>query len=146
MCLRASKLSKICLFDRPKIKFWKLFEIFFNKMASIFINSSISNTSFCFRHTFLLSACSSPSHAKSCLSLMSHHQVNNKCNSVEGRRWRWLIYALRIFLLRNNMLPVFRSNRLCSWKFKKFHRKIFVLESFFSWKWQNYIKTFVLHE
>ena len=61
----------------------------------------LSNTSFWFRHKFLLSAHSSQSHTTSCSSLMSHHRVNNKCN--RGQHWRWLIYALalRNFLLHN---------------------------------------------
>ena len=43
----------------------------------------MSNTSFRFRHTFLLSACSSQGRTTSCSSLMSYHQVNNKCNKVK---------------------------------------------------------------
>ena len=62
---------------------------------------------------------------------MSHHWVNNKCNRVKGRRWRWLIYALCNSLLCNDMLRVFRINYHCSWKFNKFHRKTPVLESLF---------------
>ena len=62
----------------------------------------MSNTSFHFRHMFLLSACSSQSHA-TCLSLMSHYEINNKCNWVKEWHWRWLIYALHNFLLRNNV-------------------------------------------
>ena len=89
----------------------------------------MSNTSFHFRHTFLLPTRSSQSNVTSCLCLMSHHRVNNKCNRIKGRRWRWLFYALRNFLLRNNMFRVFKSNRHCSWKFRKFHRKTPVLES-----------------
>ena len=56
----------------------------------------MSNTSFYFRHTFLLSACSSQSHT-TCLSLMSHQQVNNKCSRIKRCCRRWLIYALCIF-------------------------------------------------
>ena len=63
----------------------------------------MSNTSFRF-DTFLLSARSSQSLATSCSGLMSHHRVNNKCNRVKGQRWRWLIYALRRFLLHNNVM------------------------------------------
>ena len=59
------------------------------------------NTSFRFRQTFLLSARSSQSHTTSCSSLMSHHQVNYKCNRVKGQHWRWLIYELSNFLLGN---------------------------------------------
>ena len=59
------------------------------------------NTSFHFRQTFLLSARSSQSHTTSCSSLMSHHQVNYKCNRVKGQHWRWLIYELSNFLLGN---------------------------------------------
>ena len=81
------------------------------------------NTSFHSRHMFLLSALSSQSHTISCLVLMSHHQVNNKCNRVKEWCWRWVIYALHNFLLGNKMLHVFRSNHHCSWKFHKFHRK-----------------------
>ena len=100
----------------------------------------MSNTSFHFRHTFLLPARFNQSHATSCSSLMSHLQVNNKCNRVKGRHWRWLIYALRNFLLHNNMLLVFRSNHHCSWKFHKFHRKTPVLESLFFLKMMKLYK------
>ena len=80
---------------------------------------------------FLLSARSSQIHATSCLSLMSHHWVNNKCNRVKWQHWRLLIYALHNFLQRNKMLRVFRSNHNCPWKFQKLHRKTPVLESLF---------------
>ena len=89
----------------------------------------MSNTSFPLRHILLLSANFSQSHATSCLSRMSHHWVNSKCNRVKGQHWRWLIYAH--ITLCNNMLHVFRSNHHCSWKFQKFHRKTPVLESLF---------------
>ena len=46
----------------------------------------MGNTFFQFRHTFLLSANAPQSHAKSCLSLMSHHQVNNKCNNSNNNK------------------------------------------------------------
>ena len=88
----------------------------------------MNNTSFYIRHIFLLFACSFQILA-TCSSLMSYYWVNNKCNRVKGRRWRWLIYALHNFLLRNNILRVFRSNHHCSGKFHKFHRKTPVLES-----------------
>ena len=95
----------------------------------------MSNTSFHFRHTFLLSAHFSPSHVISCSSLMSHHQVNNKCNNSNNNSkrmgLRFLIYALCNFLLHNNMLRFFKSNHHCPQKFHKFHRKTAVLESLF---------------
>ena len=56
----------------------------------------MSNTSFHFRHMFLLSACSSQSHA-TCWSLMSHYEINNKCNRVKKQHWRWLIMHYIIF-------------------------------------------------
>ena len=87
-------------------KFWQ-FWIFFDKMVSILMNI-IQHEQYFF--SFLLSAHSSQSHTTSCLGLMSHHRVNNKCNRVNGWGWRWLIYALRNILLCNNMLRVFRSN------------------------------------
>ena len=65
------------------------------------IQYGMCNTSFHFKHLFLLPACSSQSHATSCSSLMSYHRVNNKCNRVKGRHWRWLIYALCYFLWLN---------------------------------------------
>ena len=84
------------------------YSIFFDKMVSILIDKySMSNTSFRFRHMFLLSFHSSKSHTTSCSSLMSHHQVNNKCNRVMGQGWRWLLYALSNFLLWNNMSAKF---------------------------------------
>ena len=110
-------------------------------MVSILINIiQHEQYFFFFRHMFLLSAWFSQSHTTSCSSLMYNHQVNNKCNRVKGWRWRWLIYALHIFLSRNNMLHVFRSSHHCSWKLPKFHRKTPVLKSLFSLKWWNYKK------
>ena len=118
----------------------------FDKMISILINIiQHGQYFFSFQAQVLLSYCSYQSHATLGLSLMFHHWVKNKCNRVKGRCWIWLIYAICIFLLCNNMLHIFRSNHR-SWKFHKFHRKTPVLESLFSLKWQNYIKTFVLHE
>ena len=102
-----------------KIKFWKLFLIFFDKMVSILI---IQHEQYFFLWAIF--------HAKLCSSLMSHHQVNNKCSRVKGQHSRWLIYALHNFILCN-MLHVFRSNHHCSWKFPKFHRKTPMLGSLF---------------
>ena len=56
------------------------------------------------------------------------------------------VYTLCNFLLRNNMLRIFRSNHRCTWKLHEFHRKTPMLEPLFSLKLWNYIKTFVLHE
>ena len=53
----------------------------------------MNSTSFPFRHILLLCANFSQSHATSCLSRMSHHWVNSKCNRAKGQHWRWLIYA-----------------------------------------------------
>ena len=115
-----------------KSQFWKLLLIFFDKMVSILINViQHEQYLFSFRLTFLLSACSSQSHATSCLSLMFHNRVNNKRNRVKERRWRWLIYVPHNFLRRNNMLRVFRSSQHCSWKFHKFHKKTPLLEPLF---------------
>ena len=74
------------------------------------IYHSISNTTLHFRHSFLLSASSSQNQVTSYSSLLSHHQVNNKCNRVKGQHWRLLIYILHNFLLYNNIWCVFRSN------------------------------------
>ena len=92
VCLQASKISKICQFGHPngQVTFSKAnFEnysryslIKWYQFLSILYN--LSNTSFSFRHTFLLSARSSQSHATSCSSFMSHHWDNNKCNRVKG--------------------------------------------------------------
>ena len=133
VCLQASKISKICQFGHAngQVTFSKAnFEnysryslIKWYQFLSILYN--LSNTSFSFRHTFLLSARSSQSHATSCSSFMSHHWDNNKCNRVKGQHWRWLIYALCNFLL--HMLHVFRINHHHSWKFHKFYRKTPVL-------------------
>ena len=152
MCLRTSKTSKRRLFGRStgRATSWKTnFEncsrqTLIKRYEFLSIYYSMSNTAFRFRHNFLLSAWSSQSHAPSWSSLTSRHRVNNTCNRVKGQRWRLLIYAIHNFLLRN-MLHVFRSNHHCSWKFHKFHRKTLVLESLFSLRWWNYIKTFILH-
>ena len=122
-----------------KSKFWKLFQIFFDKMVSILINIiQHEQYFFSFQAHVLLSSHSSQSHATLCSSLMSNHQVNNKCNRVKGRHWRWLIYTLRNFysIITSH---IFGSNHHSSWKFHKFHRKTPVLESLFSLKWLNYI-------
>ena len=136
---RASKVSKICLFGHQtgQATSWKAnFEnysryslIKYYQLLSIQYN--MSNMSFRFKYTFLLSACSSQSHATSCLSLMFHNRVNNKRNRVKERRWRWLIYVPHNFLRRNNMLRVFRSSQHCSWKFHKLHKKTPPLEPLF---------------
>ena len=102
-------------------------------MESILINIQHEQYLFYFRHMFLLFACSFQSHT-TCSSLMSYYWANNKCNIIKGWHWRWLIYALRNFSLRNNILCVFRSNHHCSGKFHKFYRKTPVLESLFSLK------------
>ena len=58
--------------------------VFFDKMVSILINvMQHEQYFFSFWHTFLMSACATQSYATSCMSLMSHHQVNNKCNRVK---------------------------------------------------------------
>ena len=74
VCLRAIEISRICLFRRPtgRATFWKAnFENYsrsflrkWHQFLSIYY--SISNTSFRFRHRFLLAAHSSESHATSC--------------------------------------------------------------------------------
>ena len=80
-------------------------------MVSVLINIIQHEQYLHFRHTFLLSAHFSPSHVTSCSSLMSDHQVNNKCNNSNNNSkrmgLRFLIYALCNFLLRN-MLHIFR--------------------------------------
>ena len=94
--LLASKISKICLFGCPigQATSWKAnFENYFRCSLILWyqflsIQYSMSNTSFRFRHLFLLSAHSSQSHFISCLTLMTHHQVNNKCNILKGQCWR----------------------------------------------------------
>ena len=115
-------------------------------MVSVFINIiQHEQYFFYFRQMFLLFACSFQIHT-SCPGLMSYYRVNNKCNRINGRRWRWLNHPLRNFSLRNNILRVFRSNHHCFGKFHKFHRKTPVLESLFSLKQFFPSKTFVLHE
>ena len=116
VCLQGSKISKICLFGHltGQATSWKAnFEnycryslITWYQFLSILYN--MSNTSFHSRHRFLLSARSSQSDATLCLSLMSHHWVNNKCNRIKGRHWRWLIYTYIyiINMVNNNMLCV----------------------------------------
>ena len=52
---------------------------------------------------------------------MPYHRIINKCNRVRGWCWGWLNYTLHNFLLRNNMLHIFRNNNCCSWEFLKFH-------------------------
>ena len=100
----------------------------------------MSNTSFPFRYMSRPSVRSSESHAISCSSLMSHHRVKNKSKIVKEQHWRWLIYALRNFLLRNNMLRVFRSKHPCSWKFNEFHMEAPVLECLFFLKMMKLYK------
>ena len=77
-------------------KFWKLFNYsrYLDKIVSILINI-IQHEQYFFlfqTHVSAVISCSSP---------ISHHQVNNKCNRVKARHWRWLIYALSNFLCYN---------------------------------------------
>ena len=106
----------------------------------------MSNTYFRFRHTFLLSVHSSQSHATWCLNLMSHHWINNKCNRVKGWRWRWLIYALCnfYFVIICSVFPEVTTTVLES--FTNSTEKHLCWTLFFSLKWWNYIKVFVLHD
>ena len=111
------KLPK-CLFGCPNGQAtpWKAnFEKY--SRYSLKINSYQYNTAWAIlrsiRHMFLLAACSSQSHS-TYSGLMSHHQINNKCNRVKGQYWRWLIYALLNFLWPNNVLHDFRRNHHCS--------------------------------
>ena len=105
----------------------------------------MSNTSFCFRRKFLLSAHTSQIHATSCLSLISHHQVNNKCNRVKGQHWRWLtsayviFYYIICFVFSEATTNVLESITNSTGKHLRW-------SLFLSLKWWNYIKTFVLHE
>ena len=87
-------------------------------------------------------------------SFTSQYPVNNKCNRVKGLHWRWLIYALRNFLLYNNVTcfqkqpPLFfevskiPQKKHLSWSlfFKKLQAIAFCL------KWWDYIKTFIQHK
>ena len=99
VCLQVSIISKICRFGCPtgRATFWKANFENYSKYSLIkwyqflSILYSTSNTLFCFGHTFLLSACSSESHATSCLSPMSHHWDNNKCNRVKAQHWSYVL-------------------------------------------------------
>ena len=115
VCLQASKICKICFFGRQTgwATSWNANSENYSRyflMVSNGINgyqngirSYQYNTSFHFRHVFLLPAHSSQSRTTLCCSLMSHHRVNNKCNIVRGWHWRYLIYALHSFLLHKNV-------------------------------------------
>ena len=63
----------------------------------------MSNTSFHFRHSFLLSAHSSQSHTTSYLSLMPHDWVNNKCKWSKRLTLKMANYAINNFLLPNSV-------------------------------------------
>ena len=112
--LLASNISKKCLVGCPtapatswKANFENCSRYFLIKWYPfISILCSMSNTSFHFRHPLLLSSPSSQSHAISYSSPMSHYQVTNKCNRLNAWHWRWLIFALYIFLLHNSRLHV----------------------------------------
>ena len=56
-------------------------------------------------------------------NIMLESALTINLKEEKGRQWRWLIYALRNFLLHDNMLRVFRSNQHFSWKFLKFYEK-----------------------
>ena len=93
VCLLVSKISKICLFGCPtgratswKANFENFSKYYLVKWYQVLsIQHSMIDTSFRFRHTFLLSARSSQSHTTSCSSLMSHYWVTSKCDRVKGR-------------------------------------------------------------
>ena len=77
VCLRASKISKICLFGC--LTGQANFENY--SYSAILVNVIQHEHMFSFRDMFLLPAYSSRSHATTCL--MSHHRVNSKCNGVK---------------------------------------------------------------
>ena len=86
VCLRGSKIFKICLFGCPtgRATSWKAsFENCYRYSLIKWYQFTVWAILLFVWYTFLLSACSSQSHATSCLSLMSHHRVNNKCNRVK---------------------------------------------------------------
>ena len=125
-------------------------------MVSILINVKQNERYFfLFWHMFLLSACSCQSHATSCLSHMSHHRVNNKCNRVKRTTLKMANLPLCDDFYYIVICCVFRSNHHCSWKFQKFHRKTPVLKSLsflkimklykdicFAWISCTFVKTF----
>ena len=143
MCLQGSKISKICLCGHltGQATSWKAnFEnycrcsvITWYQFLSVLYN--MSNTSFHSRHKFLLSARSSQSDATLCLSLMSHHWVNNKCNRIKGRHWRWLIYTLHSFFLHNNMLCVSEATTTVPESFTNSTGKLLCVVSFLKKLW-----------
>ena len=68
----------------PEKQILKIIRDILDKMVSILIHViQHEQYFFLFRYTFLLSACSSQSHTRSCLSLMSHHRINSNCNTVK---------------------------------------------------------------
>ena len=83
-------------------------------------------------------------HASSCLGLMSHHWVNNEYNRVKGQHWRWLIYVLHNFLLRNNKLRFSEATTTVLKSFTNCREKPLCWSLFFSLRCWNYIKKFVL--
>ena len=102
MFLQASKISKnVCLAQLGKQFLEK--QILKIILDILWKNGINSYENVCFRQTFLLPACSTHSQATWYSSLMSHHQVNNKCNWVKGPHWKWLIYPLCNFLLCSNI-------------------------------------------
>ena len=106
----------------------------------------MSNTCFPFRFISRPSGRSSQSHAISCSSLMSHHRVKNKSkrvkNSIENGSFMCFVifyYIIICYVFSEASTPVLES-------FMNFTGKHLFWRVFFSLKWWNYIRTFVLHE
>ena len=85
--LLASKISKICLSACPtrRATSWKANFENYSRYSLIKWYNIIQHEQyfFSFQAHFLRSARSSQSDATSCLSLMSHHQVNNKSKELK---------------------------------------------------------------
>ena len=91
----------------------------------------MSNTSFHFRHKFLMSACSSQIPAASCLSIMSHHQINNKCNRVKRTLLKMAKFMSCVIFYYFITCYVFSEATTTVLESFKFHKKTPVLESLF---------------
>ena len=112
--------------------------LFFDKMTSILINMPAwAGTYFCLRHRFLLTVPSSQSHATSCLSLLSHHQVNNKCNKCKAMGTSYCYrFLFRFTKLYGMMWTHFSFNIYVEYEFKNFGHYFNV----FWWKKQPFEK------
>ena len=132
VCWRSSKITKICVFGCPTwwVTFWKANSENYSRYYLIkwyqflSISYSMSNTSFRFM----------PHHAwVSCLIIRLTINAITLTITVKGWCWRLLIYAIRNFLLHNNVTMFSEATTTVLESFTKSTWKDLCWSLFFHW-------------